>query len=183
MAQMPFMEHSFQARHNAKCFTWYTLFKYLYNFLQLYGVSPFYRWVNKETRFVWLLNSSAVYNKTLSELCQCKQIFFLLVPIHSVFSELGSSWGEVRSVESKVNLQRSHGEKVDPFCGSEVHNVDLTNRQMGRKNKRAPREFALQEEDGTNGWGAISLWGEYCCWSPKPWQLAWPKKVPGVEGR
>ena len=66
----------------------------------------------------------------------------LPVLIYSIFSELGRSWGEARRIESQANLQRTCGEKVEPFCGLDVYNVTLT---IGRWKGRARREFTWQE--------------------------------------
>lgn len=45
-------------------------------------------------------------------------------------------------MESQANLQRTCGEKVDPFCGSDVYNVTLI---IVRWKGRARREFTWQE--------------------------------------
>lgn len=66
----------------------------------------------------------------------------LPVLIYSIFSELGRSWGEARRIESQANLQRTCGEKVEPFCGLDAYNVTLT---IGRWKGRARREFTWQE--------------------------------------
>lgn len=65
-------------------------------------------------------------------------------------------------MESQANLQRTCGEKVDPFCGSDVYNVTLI---IVRWKGRARREFNWQEftrkEESNHGhW----FTGEQWCW-------------------
>ena len=47
-------------------------------------------------------------------------------------------------MKSQTNLQRTCGEEVDPFCGSEVYNVTLTiGRWEGRARRNSPGRNSL----------------------------------------